>query len=383
MYALYSLSLLSSFFPRCNSAPSKYSCPRCNILYCSLPCYKSEQHANCSESFYRENVIQEMASSKDDQEAAQTSKAMMDILKRLDGTDGEPSFDEEEEDDDEERLVEIDSDDAEDIPSLAERLGGIDLDNADAVWEQLTEEERLEFQNMLESGDISQVMPELEPWWMGKYEVELVQTVDGNKQSAGEKNLLEKCPPVKKNIKCFKEICSKEPSMFMEFNLANILASYALTYRYFNGDFKECIPEAVNCMISICGNLKHNAVYDSEKLAVESVCHECRQEQLPADGETSSLLAQDVKQFFAGPSNCGAKYRKHFVLAALSDVHRLLGQAKRDDKQRQDSGKAATKGEFSSKFSDEIGQLEHLEAGKLKSCIKKLEFVLSYAQDYL
>lgn len=328
-----------------------------------------------------------MASLKDDeQESAQSSKAMMDILKRLDGTAEAPFGDEEEEDeDDENRFEEIDSDDEENIASLAERLGGIDLDNADAVWEQLTKEERMEFQNILESGDVSQIMPELEPWWMGQYKVDLVQSAEGNKLSTGEKELLEKCPPIKKNIKCFKELCSKEPSTFMKFNLANILAAYALTYRYFNGDFKDCIPEAVNCMISICGNFKCNTIYDCEKLAVESVCHECRQEQLPADSETSLLLAQDVEQFFAGPSNCGVKYRKHFVLAALSDAHRLFSLAKKDDQQRQkqgESGKAAI-GEFSSKFCDQVGQLDYLEPGQLKSYIKKLDFVLSYAKDYL
>ena len=30
-----------------------YTCPRCNIIYCSLQCYKCEAHANCSESFYK------------------------------------------------------------------------------------------------------------------------------------------------------------------------------------------------------------------------------------------------------------------------------------------------------------------------------------------
>ncbi|XP_065094843.1 zinc finger HIT domain-containing protein 2 [Ochlerotatus camptorhynchus] len=372
----------------CNSAASKYCCPRCNILYCSLSCYKSEQHGQCSESFYRENVIQEMTFAKDEQEAAQSSGKMMDILKRLGEADLQDGtlYDVEEDvdDDDEERFEEIDSDDGENFQNLADRLGGIDLDNADAVWGQLTDEERREFQNLLENGDISQILPIVEPWWTRDYNVELIQSANSKKLSGGEKDLIEKCPALKKGVKNFKDLCSKDPSPLMKFNLANILAAYALAFRYFNGDFKECLQEVANCLISICGNLKHNTIYHSEKLAVESVCHDCRQEQLPADHETALLIAQDVREIFDGPLNCGIKYKKHFVLAALSDVHRLLSQAKRDDKQlQQTESEKHKKGEFSSKYSDDIGQLPHLELGKLKSCTKKIEFMLSYVKDYL
>lgn len=365
----------------CNSSASKYCCPRCNILYCSVSCYKSGQHSQCSESFYRENVIQEMALAKDEQEAAQSSGKMMDILKRLDEADfqGEALFDAE---DDEERFEEIDSDDAEDVPDLGERLGGIDLDNADAVWGKLTDEEQKEFQNFLEHGDMSQIIPIVEPWWARDYNIELIQSASSMKQSEGERDLIESCPRLKKGIRNFKDLCSKDPSPLTKFSLANILAAYALVFRYFNGDFKDCLVEVTNCLISICGSFKHNTIYHSEKLAVESVCHECRQEQLPADHETALLLAQDVREIFDGPLNCGDKYRKHFVLAALSDVQRLLSQAKRDEKQpvRNDS-EAQTKGEFRSKYSDEVGQLPYLELGKVKSCVKKVEFMLSYVKD--
>ena len=37
-----------------------YVCPRCNILYCSVPCYQSELHVNCSEAFYRDCVMENM-----------------------------------------------------------------------------------------------------------------------------------------------------------------------------------------------------------------------------------------------------------------------------------------------------------------------------------
>lgn len=35
---------------------SMLTCPRCNVHYCSLDCYRHKNHLQCSESFYRENV---------------------------------------------------------------------------------------------------------------------------------------------------------------------------------------------------------------------------------------------------------------------------------------------------------------------------------------
>ncbi|KAJ8868966.1 hypothetical protein PR048_030507 [Dryococelus australis] len=43
--------------------PQKYVCPRCNAPYCSVLCYKSPIHSNCSEAFYRECVVEEIKNS--------------------------------------------------------------------------------------------------------------------------------------------------------------------------------------------------------------------------------------------------------------------------------------------------------------------------------
>ncbi len=38
----------------CYKDAGRYTCPRCNIPYCSSVCYKCEAHAQCSEQFYKE-----------------------------------------------------------------------------------------------------------------------------------------------------------------------------------------------------------------------------------------------------------------------------------------------------------------------------------------
>ena len=37
-----------------------YTCPRCSKPYCSLRCYRSEAHVQCTEQFYRECVRSEL-----------------------------------------------------------------------------------------------------------------------------------------------------------------------------------------------------------------------------------------------------------------------------------------------------------------------------------
>ncbi|CAL9687782.1 unnamed protein product [Knipowitschia caucasica] len=62
----------------CNCRPSLYTCPRCNVPYCSLSCYKSSEHSVCSEDFYKEAVLQELKEMGKTE--AEGKKKMQDIL---------------------------------------------------------------------------------------------------------------------------------------------------------------------------------------------------------------------------------------------------------------------------------------------------------------
>ena len=47
----------------CFKHKSQYTCPKCNILYCSLSCYRDQiKHLSCSEHFYQDQVINELKS---------------------------------------------------------------------------------------------------------------------------------------------------------------------------------------------------------------------------------------------------------------------------------------------------------------------------------
>lgn len=65
---------------RCNKHVRLYTCPRCGIGYCGIECYKSDAHIDCSESFYKQCIEDELKSQEKDPVAKQK---MMNILKKI------------------------------------------------------------------------------------------------------------------------------------------------------------------------------------------------------------------------------------------------------------------------------------------------------------
>ncbi|KAF9032096.1 hypothetical protein BDZ89DRAFT_595924 [Hymenopellis radicata] len=106
----------------CNRQVAKYTCPSCNAPYCSLECFRSPTHGECSEGFYRKEITTEGATAK-----AQERVKMMETLKRLEEAPDDSDDDEEEEED------------------VDDRFAGVDLDDTDALWQRLTPEERTRF----------------------------------------------------------------------------------------------------------------------------------------------------------------------------------------------------------------------------------------------
>lgn len=319
-----------------------------------------------------------MALAEKDQPGEGSSSGIVNILKRLEQTDnealGETALD---------AVDEVDSDDADQVPELVDRIEGVDLNDADAIWECLTEEEQNEFRSMLEDGDVSNVMPLLEPWWLINYKIKFVQLANETTPSKEEKELIQRCPPITKNIKRFSTITKKEPSPSTRSNMINVIAAYVFTFRYFNGDFEGVFCEAANCLISISGYLKSNTVYESEKMAIESVSHECPLENLPAGKESSFLVRHDVTRLVLGPPDFSMKYLKYYIQAALSDVHRIFSRAKDDYTPGPSMSKKKKKGPFSSNFSDDVGELKYLSTSSLKIHLKKIEYMLAFVRDKL
>lgn len=107
---------------------------------------------------------------------------MIDILKRVQNDVDEEDVEIEES---------IDSDD--DIPiDLHERIKNLDLNNAEVLWNALTEDEKNEFEAVVR-GNVGSVLPQWEPWWMYNKDGKLVEEVESSEMDEH----LKKCPCIK------------------------------------------------------------------------------------------------------------------------------------------------------------------------------------------
>ena len=189
--------------------------------YCGLKCYQSEAHRECSEGFYKECVERELHGQGLGEES---KKKMQDILHRV----------HREEEEGEEDVM--DSDDEEDAEELEKRLEGVDLEDTSKVWCSLTKEEKRQFQEMLNSGELVGLMPEYTPWW--KQRVEMKKIVEVGEEEKLDETLRESCPTVVEKIPSLRNVI-KNPSPFIKFGLLNLLYGYAYAVKFFNGDYND------------------------------------------------------------------------------------------------------------------------------------------------
>ncbi|KAF8262240.1 hypothetical protein EI94DRAFT_1688271 [Lactarius quietus] len=150
----------------CRRQFSRYTCPRCNLLYCSLSCFRAETHSQCSEPFYRNQLASDIHT--EPSTSAAERKGMLELLKRFEQDSLDDPFAHPEENSD---------DDEGPVDNLEQRLAGIDLGSAsaDTIWAALNPEERSRFtravqdptselaKTLLTSPDLVDDVPA--PWW--------------------------------------------------------------------------------------------------------------------------------------------------------------------------------------------------------------------------
>ncbi|XP_055852137.1 zinc finger HIT domain-containing protein 2 [Episyrphus balteatus] len=336
----------SSLCKICNKNDFKYSCPKCNILYCSLTCYKSPEHLKCSEEFYKKCVEDEISATSNPTDDV---KKMYDILNRLNHQFEEDEFDL----DAPQELDSDDDNDNEDENDIANRLEGIDINDSEEIWKRLTDVEKKDFQLQIENGEIAKLLPKYSPWW-SIYSNKLVVPISNNST-----------PAICENIPLFSTIYSKEPPACIHNNLWNILAAYACTVKFFNGEHQTNSWEATKYLVGLSANLKTNVNFDDAEQAVVAIEMQALEDNIPLPCEQFAEIEKDTRQIIAGGLD--------FKLAALSDTLNLFKIAK--DQQFGKKSKQ-TQSEFNKSFD---GHFEiDLSKSNLNLIIKKIEFFLSF-----
>jgi len=327
-----------------NSKTDYYTCPKCNANYCSLKCYRAPAHLQCTETFYKQCVEEEMRL---------VSKAGLDVKKKTVEALKTNLADDEAEG--------LDSDDETD---LSDRLAGVDLEDSDQVWQNLTESERAEFRNLVETGDISKFVPEFRPWWDHHFTpARKVQDLEESQREVHEftDQINERIPQPLSKISSLREITGvgggSPVSPTVKFGLMNVMYAYAFTHRLYRGSVAEDpdnLAEFPGVVLTICGSLRtpRPQNFDSAEMALQAAVTSVVENGalLQTSDEEAKKIRNDVFKIVRGPGLEGLD--NLYLLSALSDLIRLMKQAAR-----------------------------HSKSKEVKLAIKKLQFYLSWAND--
>lgn len=295
-----------SFCGMCQKTRANYTCPKCHVGYCTVKCYQSPLHSQCSESFYKDCVKTQLALSNNN--GGQEKKVMEALLKRT----------EEEE---------LDSDD--DQEDLNERMKGVNLEDTDQVWSRLTEDERKEFHTLVSTGQIEKCLPpqNKEAWW----------------QQQQQKNVEKKT--LVQDIDATNVIIINNPSPLVKFNILNVLYAYAYAFRYHdmndenNFDVDETSLEFVETCLQVSDNLASNVNYETAELAVKSAAFKANAAQ-----DLCQLVEKDVFQIVR--ENVHLKAALCDLKKAFDKASKTLKKKKKEKKKVEVVKKVAKKLEY-------------------------------------
>ncbi|XP_042403437.1 zinc finger HIT domain-containing protein 2-like isoform X1 [Zingiber officinale] len=205
----------------CQKQFSQYTCPRCNSRYCSLQCYKRHS-LRCTESFMRENVMEELKQVQPDDE---TKRKMVDILKRFHSEE------------------EMNSEDDGGETMLSEEIIHKVLSGEEIKLEDLSPEEIKHFRRTIASGELSKLIEPWTPWWrkpsarsisLSPEGCQLVKPLDVQSSTVTISEI-----PVgpESPLQPLKQLMHGEPSPLLAVHVIDVVYSYCFTLRLYNGDW--------------------------------------------------------------------------------------------------------------------------------------------------
>ncbi|XP_016381466.1 zinc finger HIT domain-containing protein 2-like [Sinocyclocheilus rhinocerous] len=371
----------------CLSNPSCYTCPRCNIPYCGLACYKSQNHSSCSEEFYKESVLQELKSQgvTDEEgkskmqeillrlrQSAESEGGMENLLRNL--GDDETSVTEKDahalellsqlaeiqSSGDEKshevqellaKLRDIEDGSDEEEADLAEKLAGLDIDSIseEELWSLLSAQEKEKFERLVKEGSIGGLVVLWSPWWERhekdtKALIEELQSendekmhnvnvkkdrkikkVSSNKVKS-DQSQRSPIPPISAKIAPLHTL-SSNPSPLVRYNLINALYGYTFSLCLYNGDISEMLLEFCQVVLAISDGLGARRVFNSVSEALDAGIRAVSAGgYFDREDPLAPLRAVEaVAHILTGESREGAV---GYSLSALSQLRTALSKAK-------------------------------------------------------
>ncbi|XP_060206739.1 uncharacterized protein LOC132634728 [Lycium barbarum] len=327
----------------CQKQFSQYTCPRCNTRYCSLPCYKSHS-LRCTESFMRENVMEELQHLQPD---GGSKQKMLDILKRFHSEDEADIMDE-------------------DDSLLSEETIQKVLSGNQISFEDLSTEEKKHFQRAVASGELSKLIKPWEPWWLkpsakyislGRDGTQLVQPLVRD-DTAVDDPLHDIPLGPDSPLPSVSKLSAAGPSPLLAVHLVDIVYSYCFTLRLYNGDWESDPIGSATVLLSVSSVLGQGG---QPETVLEALSHCMEQTCSPAFRHMGGL------QFALGLINDTItllNLEGPALVCLLCDLRRLILQAEKDLKSEKPRKSR----------SSEIKT-------KLKSAERKVYFIMCWAHE--
>ncbi|KAJ3185696.1 hypothetical protein HDU85_001050 [Gaertneriomyces sp. JEL0708] len=255
-------------------------------------------HSTCTESFYKESILNELQGQKVPDEQR---RRMLQLLNKFESENDEG----------------LDSDD--ELPDITERLAGLDLEHAttDEILQMLTPAERLQFESSVREGAaaIRTYVQIWEPWWTQP--MRLVHDTSSLDAIPTESQI----PPILPDIKDVTALTRTQPNEDVLFNLIDIIASYVFIARFLNGEVMEDSIESASLIWNVSRVLSSNKpfAFSSVGEAGSSVKMNILQNHTYSATLHSFLLVlRDIRCLLS---------HHHFILSALSHMHQIFATA--------------------------------------------------------
>ncbi|XP_051821904.1 zinc finger HIT domain-containing protein 2 [Antechinus flavipes] len=288
--------------------PARYTCPRCNVPYCSLPCYRA--HGACAEAFYRDQVLGELRG-----RTASPSR-LAGALRRL--------------------RQQRETEAPEEGQGQDQGLGGL--------WERLQPAEKAAFERLLSRGEAGRLLPPWRPWWWrAGARVSLLEELHVHEEDAerpapqptptpqGEVEPVAAPPPLPDVIPALARLCGgRAPSPLLRFQLPNVLFAYAHSQCLYHGgleDDPELLLDVCSTVLGVAGALGARQAFRSTREALHAAAHALRAGAHPPGPLGARGAMREVARLLLGES-AQPGVQKNFSLAALAQLARAFRRAR-------------------------------------------------------
>jgi len=248
---------------------------------------------------------------KDMKASGEGKEKIMNILKKLRNQDAGEKID------DDTKIPHDVTQMSDDVTDVTNRLDGVNLDDADVVWEKLTSEEQKLFRNYVDKGKLD-FMPMWTPWWSLSKDLKIVDV---------SKKRSKKIPRIPKDLPNLKAIIGDNPpNKNLKYCVLEILLTYTCTQRIFNGDMYDSPYETIDIITKLSKVLSQNKIYSDTDSCIYCFISDLNLIS-DIDVDPIAVCLEDLRQIVTSIDSYGVK--------ALSDFYTYLKKCqkfmKKDD----------------------------------------------------